>query len=214
MRIALAGATGQTGRRVLDLALQRGHEVTALVRRPDALGPAREGLTVVTTQVADDGHGLAEALEGHETVISALGSALFGPESRNKIMAAAHRNLVTAAGTAGVSRFTSMFAYGSGDTRAHAPAGIRLLGRTLLRSDFADIDRAVRTLQGSSLRWAIAYFGSLADSGATGRWVATRKLVRPARYRISRADVADALLALSEDAQEASGSYVLSGAPA
>jgi putative NADH-flavin reductase len=43
MRIALFGATGPTGRQLLDQALAAGHQVTAAVRRPDALAP-RPGL--------------------------------------------------------------------------------------------------------------------------------------------------------------------------
>ncbi|PWI45026.1 NAD(P)H-binding protein [Streptomyces sp. ICBB 8177] len=36
MRIAVLGATGRVGRLVVEQALQRGHEVVALVRRPEA----------------------------------------------------------------------------------------------------------------------------------------------------------------------------------
>jgi hypothetical protein len=39
MRIALFGATGMTGREVLDVALREGHHVSVLVRDPTALPP-------------------------------------------------------------------------------------------------------------------------------------------------------------------------------
>lgn len=38
--IALLGATGNVGSRLLDEALSRGHQVTALVRDPGRLPPA------------------------------------------------------------------------------------------------------------------------------------------------------------------------------
>jgi uncharacterized protein YbjT (DUF2867 family) len=41
------GATGGTGRALVEQALWRGHRVTAFVRSPQKLGPAPEGLTVV-----------------------------------------------------------------------------------------------------------------------------------------------------------------------
>ncbi|KAJ5559984.1 hypothetical protein N7513_002383 [Penicillium frequentans] len=46
MRILVIGGSGQTGRLVIDEALQRGHKITALIRDPSAL-PATEGLNIV-----------------------------------------------------------------------------------------------------------------------------------------------------------------------
>ena len=46
MHIFLIGATGRTGREVLARALDRGYQVTALVRTPKTIEP-RHGLTVV-----------------------------------------------------------------------------------------------------------------------------------------------------------------------
>ena len=43
MRIVVLGSTGPTGRQVLNTALQRGHEVVALARRPDALSDVAHG---------------------------------------------------------------------------------------------------------------------------------------------------------------------------
>ena len=37
MKIAVLGATGPSGLQVVEEALERGHEVTALVRNPDKL---------------------------------------------------------------------------------------------------------------------------------------------------------------------------------
>ena len=36
MRLVILGATGKTGRLLVDQAIGRGHEVVAYVRRPDA----------------------------------------------------------------------------------------------------------------------------------------------------------------------------------
>jgi putative NADH-flavin reductase len=72
MRLFLLGATGRTGAHVLDLALARGHEVTAFVRMPQKI-EERAGLQVVVGDPRT-GRGLAEALAGHTHVISVLGS--------------------------------------------------------------------------------------------------------------------------------------------
>src|SRR5438067_729863 len=47
MRLFILGATGGTGRALIDQALERGHRVTAFVRSPQKLGGPREGVTVL-----------------------------------------------------------------------------------------------------------------------------------------------------------------------
>lgn len=74
--IALLGATGNVGSRLLDEALARGHQVTALVRNPARLAP-RAGLTVVTGDVAH--LETAQALAGHEVLLSSLKFADIAP---------------------------------------------------------------------------------------------------------------------------------------
>jgi putative NADH-flavin reductase len=70
MKIAIIGATGNVGTRIVMEALDRGHAVTAIARHPSALLP-RDGLTMV----AGDAHNaaaLAPSLAGHDAVVSAL----------------------------------------------------------------------------------------------------------------------------------------------
>ncbi|KTT66141.1 3-beta hydroxysteroid dehydrogenase [Pseudomonas oryzihabitans] len=74
--IALLGATGNVGSRLLDEALARGHSVAALVRDPARLAP-RTGLTVATGDVAHSDN--AQALVGHEVLISSLRFADVAP---------------------------------------------------------------------------------------------------------------------------------------
>ena len=76
--IALLGATGNVGSRLLDEALSRGHRVTALVREPARLA-ARPDLTVVTGDVTDLQS--APALAGHEVLISSLRFAGLAPSA-------------------------------------------------------------------------------------------------------------------------------------
>jgi putative NADH-flavin reductase len=70
MKIALVGATGNVGTRIVAEALDRGHAVTAIARNPAALTP-RDGLTVAVGD-AQDPATLAPLLAGHDAVVSAL----------------------------------------------------------------------------------------------------------------------------------------------
>lgn len=70
MKVALIGATGFIGSRLLRELAERGHAVTALVRKPEAV-PALAGVTPSKAD-ADDQAGLAALLKGHDAVISAV----------------------------------------------------------------------------------------------------------------------------------------------
>lgn len=70
-KIALFGANGTIGSRVLREALDRGHQVTAVVRDPSKLSEA-PGLTVVTGDVLDP-KSVAAVAEGQDVVVSAVG---------------------------------------------------------------------------------------------------------------------------------------------
>jgi putative NADH-flavin reductase len=68
--IALIGASGNVGTRLLKELAARGHQITAIARDPGKI-PAQPGVTAVRSDAAD-GAGLATLLGGHDAVISAL----------------------------------------------------------------------------------------------------------------------------------------------
>lgn len=70
MKIALIGATGNIGSRVLNEALSRGHSVTAIARKADALAP-KPGLTAKAADLHQPAQ-LAPALTGHDAVVSSV----------------------------------------------------------------------------------------------------------------------------------------------
>ena len=70
MKVALIGATGQGGSRLLAELTRSGHQVTAIARNPEKItaGPA------VTAKKGDvfDKAGLVQLLRGHDAVVSAV----------------------------------------------------------------------------------------------------------------------------------------------
>ena len=70
MKIALIGATGNAGSRILAELSRRGHAVTAIARNPQKV-PALPGVTPLKAD-ADDVAGLAAAIKGHDAVISSV----------------------------------------------------------------------------------------------------------------------------------------------
>lgn len=81
MKIALIGATGFVGSAILKEALERGHDVTAIVRHPDKL-QAHPKLHAKKGDVysADE---VARLVSGHDTVVSAFNPGWNDPEIYN-----------------------------------------------------------------------------------------------------------------------------------
>lgn len=68
MKVALIGASGNAGSRVLKELLSRGHEVIALARHADKI-PAQKGVAVKAVD-ANDAPALTAAIRGADAVIS------------------------------------------------------------------------------------------------------------------------------------------------
>ena len=120
MKIALIGATGFIGSHILQEALARGHEVTALVRHPERV-PAHD---LVTAKKADvyDADGLASHLAGHQAVISAFSADKGTPDTYDRMVEGAE-NIIAATKDAGVAR---LLVVGGAGTLEIAP-GRRIL---------------------------------------------------------------------------------------
>ncbi|MDY7561726.1 NAD(P)-dependent oxidoreductase [Pseudomonas sp. 10B1] len=67
-KIAIIGATGRAGSQLLEEALRRGHSVTAIARDASSLA-GRSGVVTKNLDV-NDGKAYAEAVAGHDVVIS------------------------------------------------------------------------------------------------------------------------------------------------
>jgi uncharacterized protein len=70
MKVALIGATGNVGSRLLAELLARHHSVTAIARHPEKV-PAQPGVTAKRGDVFDKA-GLTSLLAGHDAAISAV----------------------------------------------------------------------------------------------------------------------------------------------
>ncbi|NSY99654.1 NAD(P)-dependent oxidoreductase [Agrobacterium tumefaciens] len=67
-KVALIGASGNAGSRILKELSDRGHAVTAIARNPDKIA-ALPGVTAIKGD-AQDGAALAELVRGHDAVVS------------------------------------------------------------------------------------------------------------------------------------------------
>jgi putative NADH-flavin reductase len=209
VKLFVLGATGPTGLQIVKRALAQGHEVTAFVRDPAKLPFTDKNLRVVTGSLPGDARALAEALRGHEAVISSLG--LHNALKAHSFIESCMRVLVPAMEQQGVRRLIIVSANGVGDTRKHAPLLPRIMYRLLLTDIFADKQAGEAIVRASSLDWTIAYPTLLTDGPRTGSCRAGERLELKGLPKISRADVADFVLRQLNDRTFLKKGAVLSG---
>jgi len=121
MRIALFGAGGQIARRIAREALDRGHEVTAVVRDPATFQKYDDRLEVVRGD-ATDAASVARAAKGADAIVNAI-SPRPSPTGRPaSSLVDGARAVIAGASQAGVER---LLAVGGASSLEVAP-GVRL----------------------------------------------------------------------------------------
>ena len=119
MKIALIGATGRVGSRLLAEALSRGHAVTAISRHPEKLAP-QANLRAVQGDVFET-EALAELLRGHDAVIHSYAPPRDVDRTAAQIRAT--QSIIAAMKRAGVRR---ILAIGGAGTLESAP-GVKVM---------------------------------------------------------------------------------------
>jgi putative NADH-flavin reductase len=198
MKLTIFGASGATGRRLVEQAIDAGHTVSALTRRPDRM-PPRAGLRVVGGDVADPG-AVEATVAGSDAVLSALGVSY----SRKPISVYSQgtSNIIAAMHRQGVKRLVVVSsapldpAYRASDsllfTRVLEPLFMRRPGRTT----YQDMRRMESLVQASDLDWTIIRSCWLFDAAE----VTDYRLANSADGMFtSRADLAASMLAQLAD---------------
>src|SRR5258708_4241487 len=192
MNLLVLGATGRTGRLVVEQALAAGHTVTALVRSPEKLTIRNSSLRVVAGS-ATDAADVARALAGGDVVGSTLGG-------RGSGVAASTRATVEAARKTGVLRgvrLSSLFV-----ERDRLGAVPRLLTGIAMGSVIKDKSAGELLLRQSDLDWTIVYASLLKDGPVSGSVeVLPEGAKRRISDRISRSDVAEWMVQAATSSQ-------------
>jgi putative NADH-flavin reductase len=139
MRIALIGASGFVGSRILAEALQRGHTVTALVRHPEKIA-AKPNLEVRRSDVLDVDE-LSRQLAGHGVVISAFNPARqsLDPDIYERHVAG-HKAIIAAVKKSGVKRLLAV----GGAASLKTPSGIEFLDSTEFPKEYEPYKPSIR----------------------------------------------------------------------
>ncbi|MCX2946786.1 NAD(P)-dependent oxidoreductase [Lentzea sp. NEAU-D7] len=179
------GASGGTGRAVVEVALRAGHAVTAVVRRGDAIQPA-PGLAVVVLPVLT---GLAQVVDGHDAIISALGTSERGPST---VCSDGIRAALLAMGETNVRRLVAVSAHGAAESRDRSLYSLLLWASVKHKMRDKEVMEAL--IRQSDVDWTIVRPPALKDAPASGGYRAGNDLRITVTSSVSRADLADFLV--------------------
>ena len=192
-RVLVIGATGGTGRELVQQALAQGHQVTAFVRNPEKLQIEHANLSIAKGDVLDYAT-VEAAMRGQDAVLSALGHTRFlGP---TRIQSDGMRNILRAMSACDVPRLICETAIGLGNSagRMGLPGTLFMLP-LILPFYFWDKLRQEELIMASDRDWVIARPGILLNGPARGDY---RHGPDVGGYlwpvAIRRADVADFML--------------------
>lgn len=155
MQIALLGVTGATGQSLLEQALARGHQVTAIARNPAKITVQHPQLRVLQGDVTA-ASSLAAALPGCDVVISCVGVA--NPLQARKgtvIYSVGTRNIVEAMRQTQLTRLLVVSSAGVAP-RKGAPLLYKLIVKPFfLEPAYRDMRLMEQYLQATALDWTI-----------------------------------------------------------
>lgn len=154
MKLTVLGATGGTGRQVVEQALAAGHEVTALARDPNKLEIANPKLRVVKGGI-QDAAAVEQAVADADAVISAL-----GPRSNDPVFEISQGMdvILAAMQKCGVRRLVVTAGMGVADPQDKPGLMNRMINvllAVMAKNVAEDMRRAVAKVQASGLDWTV-----------------------------------------------------------
>lgn len=192
MKLVVIGATRGIGRCLVELALEEGHDVTALVRNPDRLDTTAGQPAVVRGDILDAAS-VKKSLQGSDAVCTTIG---IGPTRKPvTVFSEGIRNVVTAMQATGTRQLACITGIGAGDSKNHGGFFYdRIINPLLLKTIYADKDREEAVVRASDVDWVIIRPGFLTNGPLTGQYRVLTDLTGMTAGKISRRDVAHFVL--------------------
>jgi len=192
MKLIIFGATGGTGRQVVQQALEQGHTVTAFARNPIKLDIQHNNLKILTGDVMNL-DSVEKAVQGQDAVVCVLGA---GQNMTSKIRSQGTEQIIRAMEKAKIQRFICQSTLGAGDSWENLNFFWKyIMFGFLLRQPFADHQKQENYVKQSHLDWTIVRPGAFVEGELTGNYRhGFPSNDKSSQLKISRADVADFIL--------------------
>lgn len=194
MKVVVFGASGKTGREIVTQALEKGHEVTAVVREPGSMAALTNARLRVIKGDATNAGSFKDALRNQDAVVSALGISSFWKSLQPMSFHRETAHIITEQMLREkVERLICMTSVGVMQNPG-APFWYNTLVQPLLRHKYEDMRQMEQIVRKSGLQWTIVRPFRLINGKRTGVYRIAAEESLPDASSISRADVADLLL--------------------
>jgi uncharacterized protein YbjT (DUF2867 family) len=203
MRILLLGATGRTGKHIIQEALKRGHQIVAIARNPIKLSDYKIDIVQGTPYDYDT---VEKAMNGCDAVINTLNVSRqsdnpWAPLASPKdLISKSVSNAMKAMEKAGIKRIVVLSTIGAGRSWKTSPGVLKFLVTiSNLRFAFTDHGRQEKILESSSMDYTICRAPMLSvEINDTGT-MATPEGEMPAGRYLSRNSAAEFFLRIIEN---------------
>lgn len=193
-KLLVFGATGGTGREVVKQALDRGHEVTIIVRNPQSFSMQHPHLKIFQGDVLQSST-FADHMQSIDAIISCLGVG--SSRQPTNLYSTGITNIISTMEAAGVQRLICISA---GALYVNKQMGFfisiltKLVLQKILKNMYADMRLMEHIVEESKLNWTIVRPPMLKNKPFTGsyRTAITGHIKHPSS--IARADLADFML--------------------
>ena len=187
MKVLVLGATGSVGQHILQLGIERGHELTALVRNPEKLKSWERRVRAVKGDALDK-DSVEQAVRGQEAAIYAIGIKTIG---RTTLFSESTRILIDAMERNRVKRLVCITGVGAGETKGHGGFLYdRILFPLVTKRVYADKEVQETLIQKSSLDWVIVRPAMFREGTPSGKLEAVTDVRGVTLTRVSRVEVA------------------------
>lgn len=196
VKVAVFGANGETGRRLVSQALDRGHEVVGFDVGFDEDFPSKA--EKVLGDVHDEGK-VEEAVRGADAAVSALGVT---KQSGSDVVSAGVENIRKAMRECGVDRLVVLTGAGAtleSESETLGNKMVNILLRFVMPGALEDGRRMVRDLQDSELDWTVVRAPRLKNSDGDRNYALGTDLRLSLRQSAARGDVAHCMLELADN---------------
>ena len=193
MKFTIFGATGGTGKQLIEQALAAGNHVVAYVRNPSKLEFKHKYLTIVEGELADQMM-IEQVVSGADAVISVLGPR---GDSKDKPITRGMQNIIDAMNKYGVRRLIVSSTLSVKDPNDLPDLKSKVLVnivKFMMRAAYEEIISVAETVRKSDLDWTILRLTTLNNNPKSGRVRVGYLGKGEVGLRISRADLAEFML--------------------
>jgi uncharacterized protein YbjT (DUF2867 family) len=217
MKILLLGATGRTGKHIIEEAIKRGYQISAIARNHEKL----KGFAIDITQGTPyDYETVEKAIDGCDAVINTLNVSRtsdnpWAPLAAPKdLISKSASNAIIAMEKAGIKRFVALSTIGAGRSWKTTPIILKfIVSISNLKHAFWDHGKQEEILENSSMDYTICRAPMLsAEINVTGA-IATPEGEKPASMVLSRNSAAEFFLKIIENKEHIRETVSLSNKP-